>query len=86
MTTTINSSKQMEMTVKIGQLLITKEAKLRQIKNVEEARRSKIFLQDEVEDLRYIINCNCNSAAINSVLRCTLSKDIKAILRPYAGG
>jgi hypothetical protein len=84
MTTTITGTKQMEMTVKIGQLLITKETKLRAIKGIKEAKRCATFLQDEIEDLRYIVNCNCNSAAVKDVLRGTLSKDIKAILRPYA--
>jgi hypothetical protein len=86
MTTTINGAKQMEMTVKIGQLLITKETKLRAIKGIKEAKRCITFLEDEIQDLRYIINSNCTTYAIKEVLRGTLSKDIKSIVSPYIGG
>jgi hypothetical protein len=83
MTTTITNSKQMELTIKLGQLMIAKETKLKQISNVAEARRSKIFLQDEIEDLRYVINCNCTPTAIKEVYRSTLSNNIKTLLRNY---
>jgi hypothetical protein len=83
MNTTITGARQMELTVKLGQMLVSKQTKLKNITNVQEARRSKIFLEDEVEDLRYVINCNCKPTIIKQVYNYTMSNDIKTILRNY---
>jgi hypothetical protein len=83
MNTIISGARQMELTVKLDQMLVSKQTKLKSITNVQEARRSKIFLEDEVEDLNYIITCNCKPTIIKQVYNYTMSNDIKTILRNY---
>lgn len=83
MNTTISGARQMELSVKLGQMLVSKRTKLNSIINAQEARRSKIFLEDEVEDLKYIITCNCKPTIIKQVYNYTMSSDLKTILKQY---
>jgi hypothetical protein len=83
MKTTITGARQMELTVKLGHMLVNKQTKLKNIVNAQEARRSKIFLEDEIEDLNYIITCNCKPTIIKEVYNYTMSNDIKTILKNY---
>ena len=83
MTATITNSRQMELTIKFGSILVEKERKLNKIINAEEARRSKIYIGNEIEDLRYIINCNCKVGAIQEIYNNTLSNNIRKLLKQY---
>lgn len=65
-------------------MLERRERILERIPDAEEARRNRIYLDNEIEDLRFLINCNCEKWAIREIYKSTLSEEIKMILKAQA--